>query len=263
MSFKVGIVQQRAVPGKIEINIEKTFSKMLILKSLGVELIVLPALWATGFVYNRYHLLANKAPDIRKKIEQFSREHSMVIVHSLWLKDSIGYFQGSWIIEKTGDTLCQYKKVNLNTVLKEDMFLLPGNEACCLETSLTKVAAISDFDIYYPSYLRDICSKYIKVLLFSSSWPADLMEQFDIMLRARAIENQVFIVAANLLGEYEDFKFSGQSMIVEPSGAIVAKASDRDDFIYADIDIDLVYAARRKIKISPTPFTVIDLKYGA
>ena len=71
-------------------------------------------------------------------------------------------------------------------------------------------------------------------------------DHWEPLIRARAIENGVYIIAPNQTGEKEKFTAYGNSMIVDPWGAVIARASDKPGVILAEIDLDYLHAVRTK-----------------
>lgn len=260
--FRVGIVQVRAVPGKAEENLGRVLAKMKVLSALGVEMIVLPPLWGTGFALDRLNLLAPKVQALHDPIVQFAKDNKVFIVHSLWKKAESGYTQGFWFIDNTGETFCSASKVHFNPMLKEDVFLVRGKEIAVLDTPLTKMAILSEGDALKPNVVEDVCRHYVKVLIVVALWESSLEGALEAVLKARAIENQVFVVAAKHLGESGPYTFLGASHILDPFGHVLAKATQRDDFIHAEIDIDRVYQARRQIRLPKSPYTILEKSHG-
>jgi predicted amidohydrolase len=252
----------RAVPGKDKDNLERVLAKMKVLSALGVEMIVLPPLWGTGFALDRLNLLAPKAQGFHEPLIRFAKENKVFIIHSLWNKVDLGYVQGFWFIDKTGENYCSSSKVHLNPTLKEEVFLVRGKEIVVLDTPLTKMAILSEGDVLKPNVVEDVCRHYVKVLIVLALWESSLDGALEAVLKARAIENQVFVVAAKHLGESEPYTFLGASYILDPFGRVLAKAAQRDDFIHAEIDTDLVYKARRQISLPNSPYSIIEKSYG-
>jgi predicted amidohydrolase len=264
MVFRVGIVQMKAVAGKEKDNLGRVLDKMKVLAALGVDLIVLPPLWATGFAFDGLNLLAPKALEFHAPLARFARENGAMIVHSLWKKTVDGYMQGYWLIDKTGETCYAPSKVHFNPTLKEDVFLMQGKELAVIDTPLTKLAIVSEADALKPNVIEDVCGHYAKMLIVEALCDSSAEGVLEAVLKARAIENQVFVVAAKHLGEYGDYKFLGGSHILDPFGQEIAKASKRDDFIHAEVNTDHVYRARRKVRLQSVPYTVVEVgSHGA
>ncbi len=81
-------------------------------------------------------------------------------------------------------------------------------------------------------------------------WPQDRMEQWEILLKARAVENQTFVVAVNRVGDDPDNHFNGHSLIINPLGQVILQASDDQEGIFtADLDLTQVDQTRGHIPV--------------
>lgn len=253
----------KAFAGKEKDNLGRVLSKMKVLASLGVDFIVLPPLWATGFAFDCLNLIAPKVMDFHTPLLKFAKDHGVWIVHSLWKKTDFGYTQGYWLIDKSGETCCAPSKVHLNSALKEDVFLMPGKELVAIDTPFTKLAIVSEADAIKPNVIEDVCRHRVKVIFVEALCDSSSEGVLEAVLKARAIENQVFVVAAKHLGEYGDYRFLGESHILNPFGQEIAKASSQDDFIHAEVNIDQVYQARRKVRLQSAPYTIVEVSHGS
>jgi predicted amidohydrolase len=88
-----------------------------------------------------------------------------------------------------------------------------------------------------------------EVLFVVAQWPNPRMDHWRTLLRARAIENQVYVVACNRVGESEGTSFFGHSMVIDPWGEVLAEAEDQEQILVADIDKATVESIRKKIPI--------------
>ena len=89
-----------------------------------------------------------------------------------------------------------------------------------------------------------------KILLVSAQWPDVRIKQWEILLRARAIENQAFVVAANRVGDAPNDHFNGHSLIIDPFGEIIANGcSGQEEIVSAILDLSLVDKARGNIPV--------------
>jgi len=105
------------------------------------------------------------------------------------------------------------------------------------------------YDLRFPELYRILALRGARVLLVPAAFTlATTRDHWEALLRARAIENQAFVVAANQIGENEPGRFSGgRSMIVDPWGVVLAQAGDGVGVIVADLDLARLAAIRESL----------------
>ena len=98
----------------------------------------------------------------------------------------------------------------------------------------------------------------VPVFVLSSAWPFPRIEHFRVLAKARAIENQSYVIASNRVGKDDGIWFCGSSAIIDPRGVVIgATSADREELIQADVSEKLVLSVRSRVTIvrsSPTGF---------
>ena len=105
------------------------------------------------------------------------------------------------------------------------------------------------YDLRFPELYRILAVRGARILTVPSAFTlATTRDHWEPLVRARAIENQAFVVAANQIGEHAPgLRSGGRSMIVDPWGVVLAMAPDRETHIVADLDFDQQTAVRRRL----------------
>jgi predicted amidohydrolase len=105
------------------------------------------------------------------------------------------------------------------------------------------------YDLRFPELYRILALRGARVLLVPAAFTlATTRDHWEILLRARAVENQAFVIAANQIGENEPGRFSGgRSMIVDPWGVVLAQATDTVGVIVADLDLGRLESIRSSL----------------
>ena len=155
-----------------------------------------------------------------------------------------------------GEDRASYRKVHMfdvqvgATQYRESDTDLPGGEAVLTRTAGgVEVGMSVCYDLRFPELYRALAVAGARVLAVPSAFTlATTREHWEILLRARAIEDQAFVVAANQVGEHAPgLQSGGRSMIVDPWGVILAQAPDKETFVIADLDLDRLAEVRRKV----------------
>ena len=105
------------------------------------------------------------------------------------------------------------------------------------------------YDLRFPELFRILAVRGARVLTVPAAFTlATTREHWEVLLRARAIEDQCFVVAANQVGEHAPgIRSGGRSMIVDPWGVVLAQAADRTGHVVADLDLDAQERIRRDL----------------
>jgi deaminated glutathione amidase len=167
-----------------------------------------------------------------------------------------------------GDLRSVYRKLHMFDVEVEGISYAesaheqPGEEVVTSELAGGAVLGLTIcYDLRFPELYRRLASRGAEVISVPSAFTlATTRDHWEILLRARAIENQCFVIAANQVGEHPGgFRSGGRSMIVDPWGLVLASVPDTEGVAVADLDFDNLLAIRRRF---PTLSHVREDVYG-
>jgi predicted amidohydrolase len=105
------------------------------------------------------------------------------------------------------------------------------------------------YDLRFPELFRAYALAGTHTVIIPAEWPNPRMAHWQTLLRARAIENQMFIIACNRVGQSGNTTFFGRSCIIDPWGETIVEAGEQAILLTADIDIDVVDTVRKKIPV--------------
>lgn len=155
-----------------------------------------------------------------------------------------------------GTVRATYRKIHLfdvevdGTVYRESENEAPG-DVPVLSTAAdgTRLGLTICYDLRFPELHRTLAVAGARILLVPAAFTvATTRDHWEVLLRARAIENQCFVVAANQIGEHEPgLRSGGRSMIVDPWGIVIAQATDQETVITADLDTARQDDIRRRL----------------
>jgi predicted amidohydrolase len=141
-----------------------------------------------------------------------------------------------------GDVRAVYRKIH--------MFDVEGDEVVLSETADgVELGLTVCYDLRFPELYRILAVRGARVITVPAAFTfATTREHWEVLLRARAIEDQAFLVAANQIGEHAPgYRSGGRSMIVDPWGVVLAQAPDGETFIAAELDLDRQAEIRRTL----------------
>jgi omega-amidase len=247
--IKVAAIQMQVVSGEPRKNIVRAEAMLNQAAESGAQAALLPELWTTGYALDRFETLAEECHDMTLRfLQDAARRHNMAIVGgSFPEKRPDGVYSTCYTIAPDGSILSSYSKEHLFPLLREPEYLRPGTPGTTTTTPSGKWASLICFDIRFPESARQLAYMGARVLWVPAEWPHPRLEHWRTLLRARAIENQLFVVAANRCGEGDNTHWGGHSSIIDPWGNILAEAEEEETVLVANLEMGMVDEVRARI----------------
>lgn len=236
--FRAGVVQFDVKKGQIKINLEKAFESLAKLALDSVDLAVLPEMFSCSFDNERLEEHALETKTIVQKLSTFARENKMAIVGTLPEKEQDKIYNTMMFIDTDGKVKGSYRKLHLFRLTGEHLFYAAGNKIVSIDSNLGKIGLMICYDLRFPELARSLFLKDAQIIVVSAQWPGSRKEHWKTLIKARAIENQLFMVCSNRTGMEDNLLFPGMSMIVDPTGNVLADAKNEDNSVCADIKIE-------------------------
>ena len=218
-------------------------------KAAGADLLVLPEMFSTGFSMDTRvasEPLDGPTPEFMRRL---ARELDMGVAGGFALeegRDKPGNV--SLVVDRHGHDAALYRKIHQIALLEEDAHYQPGKMPVCFQMGGVWAACFICYDLRFPELFRKVVDQ-CDLIMVIASWPLARQAHWDILLRARAVENQLFIAGANRIGRGGGLDFAGGSAIIDPMGVRLAGARDAQTLVMADINPETVSRVRAK-----TPF---------
>lgn len=243
----IGIVQFDILTGQTEKNIETAIKGIKKLAADGVRIVVLPEMFSCSFDNNHLEEHSRKTPEILGIFEELAFSEGVIIAGSMPENEDGRIYNTLYLIESSGDLAGQYRKVHLFSPTDEERFFSQGDRPVVCETSAGRIGLMTCYDLRFPELCRYLAINGAEIVVVSAQWPSARIEHWDTLLKARAIENQIFIAAANRCGRTTDLVFPGHSRIISPWGALLAKADESESVISAEVSPSEIERARAAI----------------
>jgi predicted amidohydrolase len=235
--MRTAVVQMIVADGNPTANF--AHAENLIRQNPGASLYLLPELWTTGYDHSSWKDTAvNVTPKMCADLQELSQTLRAWIGGSMIsTTDNGGLANRFRLFSPSGDAPVHYDKVHLFSPMKEDEYLSHGETTVVKRMDEFNAALSICFDLRFPAMYRGSAIEGADLFLVASEWPHPRYETLRLLARARAVENQAFLLLSNRLGLAADgTDFCGGSMIVAPDGQILADAENREQVIIADID---------------------------
>lgn len=250
VKLTLAVIQFHAEEGDREKNLQRLDLLMKTASAKGAKLILLPETCDLGYDLERIPHLAEPFPNrTTTTFSEIARRYGISIVAGLVERRGEKIFNTAVVMDPHGEIVAQYDKSHLCPIppIDERAIFEAGNRLVVADILGTRIGITICYDIRFPEIYRKLALNGAQIIVHPTAFPRSRIDQFEVCLRTRAIENQIFIMAANQSGKGSAFEFGGHSMIVGPSGEILAKAGDtEEEVISATVDLDEIEKVRRE-----------------
>ena len=217
----------------------------------GADVIVIPEMWNTGYALDQLGDLADlDGQRTKQTLARLARDNQINIVGgSVAIKRWKRFYNTTYVYDRTGQLVGNYDKVHLFGLMNEGEFISAGHAPNRFALDGVKAASAICYDLRFPEWLRTISEGGSQILFLPAQWPVQRIDQWRILLQARAIENQCFVVAVNRVGDDAANHFGGNSMVIDPLGKVLFEAGEEQGLFYVDIDPAEALAIRGPIPV--------------
>ena len=228
---------------------------------MGAQFVALPELWTYLGPSSGYDNAAQTIPGpIIEILQEKARKHHM-IVHggSILERDpqlAGKFYNTSVLINRDGEIVARYRKIHLFDVdlangekHYESERIEPGNDIVTAEIDGITFGLTICYDLRFPELYRLLALRGVQIIMVPAGFTLHTgRDHWEVLLRARAIENLCYVVAPAQVGSYPpNRQCFGRSMIVNPWGLVLAQAQDSPTAIMSDIDLKQIELARAQI----------------
>lgn len=215
------------------------------------DIIAFPEMCDTGYAMD---VIAERAvtwsDDHLGTIKKLAREKGTAVLVGLSDRKNGRVHNAVAVISKAGELVYKYRKSHLVTIapIHEERTITPGNELGYFNLEGTPCGIMTCYELRFPEIARALTLRDIQILFVPTAWPLVRVYHLLTLTRARAIENQIFVVLASRTGSDAGTTFSGNSLVVAPSGEVLTRAgTSGEELLRAEVDLTAVDTARRQI----------------
>jgi len=251
MKLTVSLGQMAVVPGEQSTNEAAARSLAAQAAAEGADLLLLPELWSSGYDLAR---AAEHAAPLGEGpfavMADLARAHQLYVGGTALEVNPAGRPYNSAVLYTPQGTLAAtYHKVHLWGPLGELKHMTAGGTLPVFELPWGRVALGVCYDLRFPELWRCYAEGGAILVLVPAAWPSRRIEHWRLLLRARAVENQFFVVGCNRAGGGSDAdqdRFGGCSALSDPWGYVLAEGGPEPGLLSASLDLDEVARARRR-----------------
>jgi predicted amidohydrolase len=213
----------------------------------GVRVLVLPEMFSTGFSLNPSVTAEPPDGETPTFIRELARDFGLVVIGGYVQQRQNGKGANAALaVDSNGVMLAEYFKAHLFTFMDEEKshdsgsgpraFVLDGMEMTCFVC----------YDLRFPEMFR-LVAEGASMVFVIASWPKDRQRHWDILLPARAVENQFYVMGVNRVGSGGGYSFTGGTTIIDPMGNTIAHGGKDEGLVIAKIDTDMAADTRARL----------------
>jgi predicted amidohydrolase len=228
----------------------------------GADLASLPEVWTYLGSARRHREVAEPVPGPTSEwLGSVAAEHGMWVLGGslLELGPDRRVFNTSLLFDRSGRQVAAYRKIHLFDVrlpgqppIRESASYTAGEQVVTAETQFGRFGLSICYDLRFPELYRSLALQGAQIVFVPSAFTEETgRDHWDVLLRARAIEDQVFVIAAAQWGTWgppeQHRRCFGNSLVVDPWGRVLARAPDGIGVTFADLDLDEVGRVRERL----------------
>lgn len=210
-------------------------------------IVVLPELFACGFSMNVDRVGEHEPRATEAFLLETSRRLGVCVIGGVAARSDRGVSNEAVVTNSHGAIIARYAKLHPFTPAGESEAYVAGDDVVVVECDEFRVAPFVCYDLRFPEIFRRATLRGANLLVVIANWPSSRVEHWITLLRARAIENQAYVIGVNRCGNDPKVAYPGRSIVIEPLGDIVADAGNSETVLQTELDIRKVTDFREKL----------------
>ncbi|MFQ3573417.1 MAG: carbon-nitrogen family hydrolase [Thermodesulfovibrionales bacterium] len=256
IKHKVAVIQFETLTGRPDINLDRTESFIEEAAESGSSLVCFPEMWTTGFDWQYLTDERSIHNQVIDEVMKLAKQYNIWINGSMPYVDSTGrIFNRSILFSPDGRICGTYDKIHLFRLIGEDRYLSAGDRLSIIDAPWGKTGLAICYDLRFPELFRLYAMNSVDVIIICAAFPDVRINHWRTLVRARAIENQMYVIGVNRVGSENDDKgmsisFGGHSMIVDPWGEVVSEEDNLSEATFTGlINKELVDQTRARLPV--------------
>jgi len=197
--------------------------KKIIESSPGADLIILPEMFTTGFCMTPKGIAEKADTQTLQWMQDIAKEKNSAITGSVATEENGNYFNRFYFVKPDG-SYSTYNKKHLFTFAGEHNEYTAGEERVIIEYKGVRILLQICYDLRFPVFSRN--KGDYDMIIYVANWPTQRIEPWNILLKARAIENQCYVAAVNRMGNDPDNNYCGGTALIDYLGKTIVSAEN-------------------------------------
>ena len=210
-----------------------------------VDLIVLPEMFSTGFTMNPKAVAETMNGETVLWLQHLAKAKNAAITGSLVIEENGKFYNRLVFVFPTGE-IKTYDKKHLFSLAGENEFYAAGKEKLVLEYKGYKICPLICYDLRFPVFSRNV--ENYDVLLYVANWPKPRVNAWDILLKARSVENMCYTIGVNRIGkDHNHNEYVGHTQVIDFLGEYVLEPQEADAVFIVELNKAKLLQTRSKL----------------
>lgn len=210
-----------------------------------VNLIVLPEMFSTGFTMNALAMAETMKGETILWMKSIAKQKNCAVTGSLIITENNQYYNRMFFVFPSGE-IQYYDKRHLFTLAGEDKTYTSGTEKVVVDYLDWKICLQVCYDLRFPIFARNV--ENYDLLLCVANWPKVRTNAWDILLKARAVENLSYVVGVNRIGfDAHNYEHIGHSQVVDFLGNYILEPQETEGVFIVELDKSVMLETRKKL----------------
>lgn len=210
-----------------------------------VDLIVLPEMFSSGFTMNPKAVAETMQGETVSWLQHLAKAKNCAITGSLVIEEKGKFYNRLVFVFPTGE-IKTYDKKHLFSLAGENEFYAAGKDKLILEYKGYKICPLICYDLRFPVFSRNV--ENYDVLLYVANWPKPRVNAWDILLKARSVENMCYTIGVNRIGkDHNHHEYVGHTQVIDFLGEYVLEPQEADAVFIVELNKAKLLETRKKL----------------
>lgn len=242
--MKIAIIQAPLVWENPEKN-RKYFEEKIKSIQEEIDLVVLPEMFSTGFTMHPENVSETMDGETLSLLKSLAKAKNTAITGSLIIRENGKFYNRLVFVFPSGE-IRKYDKRHLFSLAGEEKIYASGTEKLIVEYKGWKICPLVCYDLRFPVFSRNV--EDYDLLLYVANWPQQRVQAWDILLKARAVENMAYVIGVNRIGlDGNNHAYSGHSQVVDFLGNYLLEPQISEEIVIVGLDKNKMLEARQKL----------------
>ncbi len=228
-------------PSENRTSLQEKFASI----SQYVDLIVLPEMFTSGFTMHPEKIAETMKGETISWLKEIAKSKNCAITGSLVIEENNNYYNRLVFVFPTGE-IKHYNKRHLFTLAGEDKVYTSGTKKLIVKYNGFKICPLICYDLRFPVFSRNV--EDYDVLIYVANWPKPRINAWDILLKARAVENMCFTIGLNRIGtDNNNLEYVGHSQAIDFLGNYIQEPQENEGVFIVELDKESMLVTRKKL----------------
>lgn len=210
------------------------------------SLVVLPEMFANGFSQEVETVAEAAEGATYQFLREEAQKHRLFLLGGRAVREEGGKGANEALLfDPSGELLLQYRKMRPFRFVGEHKRFVAGEQFTVAKVGPFILGVAICYDLRFPEIFRQGVRQGVDFFIVPACWPAARARHWHVLLQARAIENQAYVLGVNRVGSDPHVDYSGGSLLVDPQGQILFSGTDKEEVLSGELDHDKLTAYRK------------------